>query len=36
MGEIDAVLWDVLNEYEAELVVSSSCWMKEMITVSTE
>jgi len=29
-------LWDVLNTYEAELVVSSSWWMKEMITVSTE
>jgi len=29
-------LWDVLNKYEAELVVSSSRWMKDMITVSTE
>jgi len=29
-------VWDVLNTYEAELVVSSSWWMKEMITVSTE
>jgi len=27
---------DVLNKYEAELVVSSSWWMKEMITVSPE
>jgi len=29
-------LWDVLNTYKAELVVTSSWWMKEMITVSTE
>jgi len=29
-------LWDVPNKYEAELVVSYSWWMKEMITVSTE
>jgi len=29
-------LRDVLNKYEAELVVSCSCWMKDMITVSTE
>jgi len=27
---------DVLNEYEAELLVSSSWLMREMITVSTE
>jgi len=30
------VLWDVLNKYEAGLVVSSSWWMKDVITVSTE
>jgi len=29
-------VWDVLNEYKAELVASSSWWTKEMITVSTE
>jgi len=29
-------VWDVLNKYEAELVVSSSWWMKEMMTVSME
>jgi len=27
---------DVLNKYEAELVGSSSWWMKDMRTVSTE
>jgi len=27
---------DVLNKSKAELVVSSSWWMKEMITVSTD
>jgi len=27
---------DVLNEYKAELVASSSWWRKEMITVFTE
>jgi len=29
-------LWDVLNKYEAALVVSSSWWMKDMITVFKE
>jgi len=29
-------VWDVLNKYEAELVVSPLWWMKEMMTVSTE
>jgi len=29
-------LWDVLNKDKVELVVSSSRWMKEMITVSME
>jgi len=28
---LDVRLWDVLNKYKAELVVSSSWWMKEMI-----
>jgi len=33
--DVQMCLWDVLNKYYAELVVSSSWWMKEMIKVFT-